>query len=225
MRGPRREPRPLPGRWDPRIWERTDVGKKSCRRPLLWVLIRKGDALHDLQHVLRYRLADLQTLNTPFQVCGLEVRVTLRWIKGDLPASQRSGGIHSSGSARYRCIFCLAGSELFTNHVVCLACELRTPASVAATMKKLEDVDCCSAGVVPATPKADEVREMITALGETPGPAKGINKQLQELLRGVKAMPPIWGGDECASTVRGEGGGGWKWRTGQPFPGTPPGEG
>ena len=64
-------------------------------------------------------------------MCGLEVRVTLRWIKGDLPASQRSGGIHSSGSARYRCIFCLTGSELFTNHVVCLACELRTPATRA----------------------------------------------------------------------------------------------
>ena len=192
----------LCGSWDARIWERTDEGKKACRRPLLWVLIRKGDALHELQHVLRYRLADLQTLNEPFKVCGLDVRLTLRWIKGDLPALQRSEGIHSSGRARYRCFLCHAGCERFTDHVACLACAPRTPASVAAIMKKLENVDCCSGGVVPPEPRAHEVREIITALGGTPGPAKEINKQMQELLCGVKAVPPLWGGDWCASAER-----------------------
>ena len=82
-------------------------------------MIRKGDSLSELRHVLRARLEDTQTLNTTITVQGMQMRVRVRWLKGDLPLLQRCLGIHSSGGARFRCPFCLAGLEM------CAACLLR----------------------------------------------------------------------------------------------------
>ena len=79
-------------------------------------MIRKGDSLSELRHVLRARLEDTQTLNTPFMVRGMRVRVRIRWVKGELPLLQRCLGIHSSGGARFRCPLCVAGLEM------CAAC-------------------------------------------------------------------------------------------------------
>ena len=62
--------------------------------------------------MLRARFEDTQTLNTPTIVRGMPVLVRVRWIKGDLPLLQRSLGIHSSGSARFRCPLCEAGHEM-----------------------------------------------------------------------------------------------------------------
>ena len=103
---------PAAGSCDDRIFEASDAAKKAARRPQLWILIRKGDSLSELAHVLRARVEDTQTLNTATLVRGMAVRVRVRWIKGDLPLLQRCLGIHSSGSARFRCPFCKAGVEM-----------------------------------------------------------------------------------------------------------------
>ena len=103
---------PAAGSCDDRIFEASDAAKKAARRPQLWILIRKGDSLSELAHVLRARVEDTQTLNTATLVRGMAVRVRVRWIKGDLPLLQRCLGIHSSGCARFRCPFCKAGVEM-----------------------------------------------------------------------------------------------------------------
>ena len=108
---PNANPNPNPHRVDGRIFEASDGAKKAARRPHLWILVRKGDSMSELTHVLRARFEDTQTLNTPMHVRGMPVHVTIRWITGDLILLQRCSGIHSSGGARYRCPFCMAGCE------------------------------------------------------------------------------------------------------------------
>ena len=91
----------------------------------------------------------------------------------------------------------------YTDHVHCYECEPRTAQTVVDTMKKLEQLPCCANGV-PESPNANETGLIIEALGGTalqPLSCAANRRTRQELLRGVRCKPPMWGGDTNAPTA------------------------
>ena len=82
----------------------------------------------------------------------------------------------------------------------CYECEPRTAETVVDLMKKLEHLPCCANGV-PESPSANEMGLIIAALGGTakmPLSCAENKVILRELLRGVKCLPPMWGGTSNA---------------------------
>ena len=137
--------------------------------------------------MLRFRLADLATLSTPPRVDGCDVLVQLRWIKGDLLSLQRILGRHSSGGARYRCVFCTAGVEVYTESASTF---------IKRLAQKLPFVTDC----IPATPSRGQLDQLLAAFGREPSKKetsdernKEDTKAKQELLVGHKMLPPLTG--------------------------------
>ena len=150
--------------------------------------------------MLRFRLADLATLSTPPRVDGCDVLVQLRWIKGDLLSLQRILGRHSSGGARYRCVFCTAGVEVYTDHVTCGQCAPVTLESASTFIKRLAQKLPFVTDCIPATPSRGQLDQLLAAFGREPSKKKTSDernkedtKAKQELLVGHKMLPPLTG--------------------------------
>ena len=189
-------------RYDHLIFEHGAAAEQACRRPRLWVVIAHGDSLAQLTYVHQQRLLDTQTLNQPLKLWGgFTPMVCIRFLLGDLPALQRLLGIHSAGSAQYRCPWCEACGEEFGNLCACVAALPRTLEGVAERAQKLAHLPSFRVEITPKDGAPAEVARAVTALGGIPTDFKKDNMpQLKQLLKGVRALPALFGKNPNALT-------------------------
>ena len=189
-------------RYDHLIFEHGAAAEQACRRPRLWVVIAHGDSLAQLTYVHQQRLLDTQTLNEPLKLWGsFKPIICIRFLLGDLPALQRLLGIHSAGSAQYRCPWCEACGEDFGNPCACVAALPRTLKGVAERALKLAHLPSFRMKITPKDGAPAEVASAVTVLGGTPTKYKKDNMpQLQKLLKGVCAVPALFGKNPNALT-------------------------
>ena len=185
-----------------------------CNDPKLCVVIPISDSLANLKYVQGFVVRGWGLLSEPITLLdGTELRLRVRFLKGDAPIQQKASGC-STGGATYRCWLCDAWVRLFVELDRCASdATPRDLASVAQAATRAMRAPGCDGHIAPRELRVAGLRGLLRAMGQnTGGGGASLLQRAIDALKGVNSYPMLLlselGGDlhalrsvECAADV------------------------